>query len=198
MFRWSTRKTTRAGCRGHGREFGSRLCLQPRSMRRTTRVTHRYTMQHARMLTRQPDYCWMRGPWSPRKTTTVGRRCGLNDAHKIAAVQHGADVNAKDIKGWTPLHSAAREDAHKTAGLLSNTEPMSMPRTTMTGRHCAADLHYDPTRSRWDIKGWMPLYLAARGDAHKTAKVLLNEGALVNAKNNRTPLYFVLTRRLRC
>ena len=106
----------------------------------------------------------------------LSKAAGEND---IQAVQwllaNGAEVNAKDNYGKTPLHSAAIHNASEAAAaLLAN----------------GADVNAK------DNAGWTPLYAAAFRNASEAAAVLLANGADVNAKDNAgwTPLYMVALR----
>ena len=70
-------------------------------------------------------------------------------------LKHKADVNAKDKFGWTPLHSAASNNAFKTAEVLLNR---------------GADVNAK------DNHGWGPLYWASRKKASRTEEVLRRYG----------------------
>ena len=96
----------------------------------------------------------------------------------IKAVQwllaNGAEVNAKNDNGWTPLHGAATKNASEAAAvLLANGAEVNAKREN----------------------GWTPLYLAAHENASEAAAVLLANGAEVNVTSNGwTPLYMVAFR----
>ncbi len=79
------------------------------------------------------------------------------DASATAEVllQQKADVNVKDKFGWTPLHSAASNNAYKTAEVLLNS---------------GADVNAK------DNHGWGPLYWASRKKASQAADVLRRYG----------------------
>ena len=79
------------------------------------------------------------------------------DASATAEVllQQNADLNAKDKFGWTPLHSAASNNAYKTAEVLLNS---------------GADVNAK------DNHGWGPLYWASRKKAFQAAEVLRRYG----------------------
>ena len=118
-----------------------------------------------------------RGQRPRQRQRGLVRRCTLRqqkDASATAEVllQQGANVNAKNNRGSTPLHAAARmKDAVATAEVLLKQ---------------GANVH------AIDNKGETPLHLAAIEDASATAEVLLQQGANVHAKTNEghTPLYF--------
>ena len=79
------------------------------------------------------------------------------DASATAEVllQQKADVNARDKFGWTPLHSAASNNAYETAEVLLNS---------------GADVNAR------DNHGWGPLYWASRKKAFQAAEVLRRYG----------------------
>ena len=79
------------------------------------------------------------------------------------AIAAGADVNAKDGGGWTPLHHAV-EAGHKEIAelLIAN----------------GADVNAK------DKLGWTPLFYAAFSGRTEVAELLIAEGVDVNAKDN--------------
>ena len=97
-------------------------------------------------------------------------------------LKHGADIQAKNNKGETPLNYAAFYDAAETAKVLRR----------YGGREQAALENQRQEQATSDDKhGVTPLHKAAANNRYKTAEVLLNNGADVNAKNKYgwTPLH---------
>ena len=100
----------------------------------------------------------------------------IDDYKKATALLNtGADPNAEDEEGWTPLHYAAWEDAHRTVEVLLDNRRTS--RVKINSK---------------DEEGWTPLHYAAEQDARQTVKVLLAKGAdpNVKGKNGATPLHY--------
>jgi len=94
------------------------------------------------------------------------------DGNIEAVKQHlaaGADVNAKDDNGWTPLHEAAWHGRKEIVELL-----------------IANGADVNPQ----DVNGWTPLHHAARNGHKEIAELLIAKGADVDAKNEdgETPL----------
>ncbi|MDA7618156.1 ankyrin repeat domain-containing protein [Verrucomicrobia bacterium] len=85
----------------------------------------------------------------------------------------GTDVNAKDEKGWAPLHFMAVAGNKEIAELLINSGAVV---------HANTDT------------GWTPLHLA---DKKEIAELLIAKGANINAKNDggETPLDWAIKRK---
>jgi len=119
-----------------------------------------------------PDLVFSKGKhgWTPlHRTTTYGTSYGKKDIAELLLAK-GADVNAKDDSGDTPLHNAAEAGHKDMAGLfLAN------------GADVNAGDKYSST----------PLHVAAREGHKDVAELLLAKGADVNARDSygNTPLH---------
>ncbi|EAY11781.1 ankyrin repeat protein, putative [Trichomonas vaginalis G3] len=84
-------------------------------------------------------------------------------------ISNGADINAKDGDGSTPLHDAAKKNSKETAEILISN---------------GADINAK------DGDGSTPLYDAAKFNNKETAEILISNGADINAKDGDelTPL----------
>ena len=78
-------------------------------------------------------------------------------------IERGADVDAKDNNGWTPLHWASDSNHIEIAKLLIDR---------------GADVD---AKDNW---GWTPLHRACGNNALELAKLLIERGADVEAKDN--------------
>ena len=87
-------------------------------------------------------------------------------------LREGADLNARDVDGWTPLHKAATSS--------------ETPAVIKTLLNAGADLN-----ARDEI-GRTPLHMAAFSKTPAVVKVLLDAGADLNARaeDGWTPLHF--------
>lgn len=92
-----------------------------------------------------------------------------NTARVKTLIDEGADINARDSKGMTPLHIAVENDSSLTVERLIN-----------LGSNVNAQ----------DNRGWTPLHLAAFMNSTKMMTTLLDGQANVNARDNdgETPL----------
>ena len=132
-----------------------------------------------------------------------------NNAAKTAEVllKRGADANAKNNTGITPLRIAAWKDAAETAEVLRRYGAREQRREQQAAleqqrqeraalekqrreRAVLEKQHREQATSE-DKDGVTPLHKAAANNRYKTAEVLLNNGADVNAKNKYgwTPLH---------
>ena len=89
------------------------------------------------------------------------------------SLETSMDINAKDEKGWAPIHLVAIDGNKVIAELLLKSGANVNERTDT---------------------GWTPLHLA---DNKKIAQLLITKGANLNAKNNggETPLDWAIKRK---
>ena len=102
-------------------------------------------------------------------------KCCCDDTEVL--LKYDADVNAKSIDGWTPLHFAAQKNA------VRNSAAAGVAKVLLKQR---PDIKIDEKNNR----GETPLYCAARDNEVEMVELLLKHGADVNAKQNSglTPL----------
>ncbi len=104
------------------------------------------------------------------KRTPLHQAAMRGDIERIQElIESGANVNAKDLAGWTALHFAAWQETEEMAKLL---------------RKAGADIDAKDTR------GWMPLHVAAWNGKKEVSAFLLDSGAAIDARdwNGKTPL----------
>ncbi|MDE2739831.1 MAG: ankyrin repeat domain-containing protein [Paracoccaceae bacterium] len=110
-------------------------------------------------------------------------------------------INAVDENGWTDLHWAAAMDLPGIALRLVNAGA-NVDETTKTDeklftRKLRARLNRAKTGFSWNAwrrYGDTPLHIAALTNSRKTADVLIDDGAFVNADNTQgeTPLHYAI------
>ncbi len=76
-------------------------------------------------------------------------------------IKQGANVNVKNVKDWTPLHTAALVKNHEIAQLLINNGANINSLTNL---------------------GWTPLMIASEEGDFETAKLLIDHNAKINVK----------------
>ena len=140
-----------------------------------------------------------------------GRYAAAHGRHRADAfataevlLKQGANANAQNNKGFTPLHFAAFEDASATAEVLlkqganvnakdNNAGGTPLHHAAVWDAFATAEvlLKQGANVNAKDNEGGTPLHIAAREDAFATAEVLLKQGANVNAQDNKgiTPLH---------
>ncbi|MCC6005835.1 MAG: ankyrin repeat domain-containing protein [Thermofilum sp.] len=90
-------------------------------------------------------------------------------------LEKGADPNARDSSGWTPLHTAVTHGHVNVAKLL---------------------IEYGADVNAKTLRGWTPLHFASAFRMPLFVKLLLEKGADVNAKDKdgATPLHFAASK----
>ena len=137
-----------------------------------------------------------------RQLSTLHEAVNANDIEKVKALlSNGADVNARNKMGDTPLHVAATELL-----LAKGADVNGKSEDGMTPMHAAAASNSEDVAELLLAKGanvnaksntgMTPLHLAAMYNARDVAELLLANGADVNAKvnNERTPLHLAAFR----
>ena len=123
-------------------------------------------------------------------------------------LRRGANVNAKEGVGWTPLHNAAWHRQRGAASLLIQNSANIDPKSAVneTPLHVAANRNAEgvaalllangaDVHAKSDMDDETPLHFAARSGAEEVAALLLANGADIHAKNSwslieeETPLH---------
>lgn len=153
----------------------------------------------------------LRDPGSGSMGTTI-LLCQAAKAGNVKLVQSlissGAEVNAKNEDGSTPLHSAAEWGQKFVVELLILHEADANAKT----ENGETPLHYSALQGRADIAELLlangadinaidnakrtPLHQALRWGKHDVAELLMSRGADVNAKDSTggTPLHYAVSR----
>ncbi|EAY14687.1 hypothetical protein TVAG_461040 [Trichomonas vaginalis G3] len=109
-------------------------------------------------------------------------------------ISNGADINAKDINEFTPLHCAARNNSKETAEILisNGADINAKTKDEFTPLHCAARNNSKETAeiiisNGADINAktkdeFTPLHSAAMNNSKETTEILILNGADINAK----------------
>jgi ankyrin repeat protein len=121
-------------------------------------------------------------------------------------VEHGADVNARNAQGETPLHMPNADSARASILLEFGANPeikggnekeSPLHKAAYNGdvESIALLLQHGATIQSPDTYGNTPLHEAASGyNGYKSIELLIKNGALPNAKNNfwQTPLHYAV------
>jgi ankyrin repeat protein len=116
----------------------------------------------------------------------------------ILLVRHGADVNATDGNGFTPLHcvSGTKETVVKLQEILrENSEIQDKIYISYNGEDCAKELLQNGANvNQKEIMGCTPLHAACKMKHSNLIKIFLENGADINALNNmkQSPLHSCL------
>jgi ankyrin repeat protein len=99
----------------------------------------------------------------------------------IDLLQHGADIEAKDNDGWTPLHMACCEGPLSVVIELVSPNDSNDATTTILGKRKTRGADIEAK----NIYGDTPLHFASGGGHLPAVKALLAVGANFLAANNQ-------------
>ncbi|WP_375316208.1 ankyrin repeat domain-containing protein [Wolbachia endosymbiont (group A) of Colletes cunicularius] len=137
-----------------------------------------------------------------KKLLAAVQDAGLNEVKDL--INQKANINAKDMYGWTPLHFAASRDKLSVVEFLFNNNANVKTKDVYgnTPLHVAAQYSSNLEIVKFlldkdvsginDItnNGWTPLHLAIQGNKLNTVELLLDRGADIEVRDiyNQTSL----------